>query len=266
MNKAQSIAFPVPLRRLIYLRDLVRELVRRDIKAQYKSSALGVAWSLVNPLLQLLIFTFLFRIVLPLNIQNYPAFLFSGLLAWTWFQLSLVQATSAITSHRELIRRPGFPAAILPVITVTTNLANLLVALPLLFIFILLTGGKITPAVFVLPLVMILQFVLILAAAYFLAVLNVLFRDTQHLIGVVLQLLFFVTPVFYSDDRFPKKYQAILNLNPVAQIIGAYREILLRGIVPEPRILSWIAFISLLLLFAGYQLFQRMRNRFVEEL
>jgi lipopolysaccharide transport system permease protein len=253
-------------RRIIYLRDLMRELVIREMKLQYKSSILGVAWSLLNPLLQLLIFTFLFRVVMPLGIENYPAFLFSGMLAWTWFQLSLVQATSAITSHRELIRRPGFPAPILPAITVMTNLINMLLALPLLFIFMLISGGELKSTAFFLPLLMTLQFVFTLSIAYFLATVNVLFRDTQHIIGVMLQLLFFVTPVFYDGSRFPEKYQPLLKLNPMLHIIGAYRDLLLYGRLPNFETLSFIALSATLFLILGYKLFISMRDRFVEEL
>jgi lipopolysaccharide transport system permease protein len=236
------------------------------MKVQYKSSALGVIWSLLNPLLQLLIFTFLFRVVMPLGIKNYPAFLFSGMLAWTWFQLSLVQATTAITSHRELIRRPGFPAPILPIITVTTNLLNLLIALPLLLIFMLLNHVPITGTIFLLPLLMTLQFVFTLSLAYILATVNVLFRDVQHIIGVVLQLLFFVTPVFYDGSRFPAKYQSLLKLNPMVHIIGAYRTLLLDGKIPDWQTLSFIAIGSTLFLVLGYNIFISMRNQFVEEL
>jgi lipopolysaccharide transport system permease protein len=262
MTTGQTL-FP---RQIIYLRDLLRELVIRDMKAQYKSSLLGVAWSLLNPLLQLLIFTFLFRVVVPLGIKNYPAFLFSGMLAWTWFQLSLMQATGAITSHRDLIRRPGFPAAILPAITVTTNLINLLLALPLLFGFMLISHVPLRATIFFLPLLMMLQFVLTLSFAYVLATVNVLFRDTQHIIGVVLQLLFFVTPVFYDASRFPVKYQPLLKLNPMVHIIAAYRDLLLKGVLPDLRMLAWISVAATLFLFLGYKLFISMRNQFVEEL
>ncbi len=263
----KTLAFATVLPgRTVYLRDLLRELVIREMKLQYKSSLLGVAWSLLNPLLQLLIFTFLFRVVMPLGIENYPAFLFCGMLAWTWFQISLVQATNAITGHRELIRRPGFPAPMLPVITVTTNLINLLLALPLLLVFVLISGGELKWTALLLPFLMLLQFIFTLSLAYFLATVNVIFRDTQHIIGVVLQLMFFVTPVFYSGSRYPEKYQPILKLNPMLHIIGAYRDLLLYGKIPNLATLGVIAAFAVLFLFLSYKVFISMRDRFVEEL
>ena len=110
-----------PHRRLIYVRDLLRELVLRDLKLRYKRSALGIGWSLLNPLAQVLVFTFLFRVVVPLGIPDYHLFVFTGVLAWSWFQQSVVAATGAITDNRELIRQPGFPAAVLPAVTVAAD-------------------------------------------------------------------------------------------------------------------------------------------------
>ena len=255
------------VRRLIYLRDLVRELVLRDMKVQYKSSALGVAWSLLNPLLQLLVFSFLFRVVVPLGIENYPAFAFCGLLAWSWSQLSLMQATSAITGHRELIRRPGFPAAILPITTVTTHLINFIIALPLLIAVVLINGGTLHATFLLVPMIMTLQFVFTLSLAYFLATANVMFRDTQHLIGVGLQLLFFLTPVFYAvQDRVPKKFELFYQLNPLVHLITAYRDAIIYGRIPQTSSLILLAALSVALLILGYRTFMRMRDRFVEEI
>ncbi|MBA4148681.1 MAG: ABC transporter permease [Verrucomicrobia bacterium] len=266
MNNTSAVAI-VPLgRRVIYIRDLLHALVLRDIKAQYKSSILGILWSLINPLMQLMVFSFLFRVVLPLGIDNYAAFAFSGMLAWSWFQLSMLQATSAITSHRELIRRPGFPAPILPAITVTTNLINMLMALPLLLLFIVFSGGELKSTALFLPLLMMLQFVFTLSLAYLTATANVLFRDIQHLMAVCLQLTFYFTPVFYSASRVPEKYKFLYELNPMVHLVTAYRDLLLFGQIPNLRTLSFLALASVVLLVFGYTFFMRMRDRFVEEL
>ncbi|MFN7141101.1 MAG: ABC transporter permease [Limisphaerales bacterium] len=265
MNTA-TLALPSTRRRLIYIRDLLHSLVLRDMKAQYKSSILGILWSLINPMLQLMVFSFLFKVVLPLGIDNYAAFAFSGMLAWSWFQLSMLQATSAITSQRELIRRPGFPAPILPAITVTTNLINMLLALPLLLAFILITGGELKSTMLFLPLLMMLQFVFTLSLAYLTATANVLFRDIQHLMGVCLQLLFYFTPVFYSASRVPERYRYLYELNPMVHLVTAYRDLLLFGQMPNLQSLGYLALGSTVMLVVGYKFFVRMRDRFVEEL
>ena len=124
--------------RLIYLHDLLFMLVARDMRLRYKRSWLGFGWTLLNPLAQLLVFYFIFNAVLPLNVPHYSSFLFTGILVWNWFQSTLLLATGAIVDHRELIRQPGFPAAILPIATVISNLIHFLLALPILFVFLMI--------------------------------------------------------------------------------------------------------------------------------
>src|SRR2546421_12993835 len=108
----KQLIMDLPGRRLLYALDLLRELVGRDMKLRYKRSVLGIAWTLVNPLTQLLVFLFVFNLLIPLNIPHYSSFLFAGILVWNWFQGSLNQSNVAIVDNRELLRRPGFSAAI----------------------------------------------------------------------------------------------------------------------------------------------------------
>ena len=137
-----TLQAPIYGQRLAYLRDLLREMVIRDMKLRYKRSVLGILWSLLNPLIQMLVFTFLSRGVLSLDIPNYPSFVFTGVLAWNWFQRALSLTAGAITGNRELIRRPGFPTAILPVATVATHLIHFLLALPILLLFLAFGGNR----------------------------------------------------------------------------------------------------------------------------
>ena len=126
--------------KLAHVRDLFRELIARDMKLRYKRSVMGVAWTLLNPLAELVILFLIFGLVLPLDIPNYPAFLFIGIFAYGWFQNSLYFATGAIVGNRELVRQPGFPVLILPVVTVASNLIHFLLALPILFALLLYSG------------------------------------------------------------------------------------------------------------------------------
>lgn len=254
------------VRRWPYVYDLLYELVLRDTKLRYKRSILGVAWSLLNPLIQMLVFIFLFRGVIALDIPNYPTFVFIGVLAWNWFQSSVLLATGAITDNRELIRRPGFPTATLPVVTVTTNLIHFLLALPILLLFLLLGGGRLTSTILLLPLVITLQFVLTLGLGYLVATVHVAFRDMQHLLGVFLMLLFYLTPVFYDASIIPARFQVFYQLNPMVHLITAYRAILIQGDLPDLRALLALGVLGGTLLWLGNAVFKRASTGFVEEL
>jgi lipopolysaccharide transport system permease protein len=254
------------IRQPLYIYDLLRELVVRDMKLRYKRSVLGIVWSLLNPLFQMLVFIFLSRRVLSLDIPNYPSFVFTGVLAWSWFQSALLLTTGAITCDRELIKRPGFPAAILPVVTVTTNLIHFLLALPVLLLFLVLGGGRLTGAILTLPLVILLQFLLLLGLGYLAAAVQVTFRDTQHLLGVFLMLLFYLTPVFYDASMVPARYQTFYRLNPMLHLITAYRAILIQGNLPDLRVLLALGVLVGVLLWLGHTVFTRASYRFVEEL
>ena len=257
---------PRSFNRLIYLYDLLRSLVDRDLKLMYKRSALGIAWTLINPLLQLAVFVFVFQVVIPVQIPQYSSYVFIGLLVWTWFQTALYQATGVILGSRSLIRQPRFPVAILPTVIVTTGLLHFLLALPVLVVFLLVDGIKLTPMVLYLPILQILQFAFTVSLSYFLAALNVTFRDTQHTLGVVLQLLFYLTPIFYDLKNIPQKYWYFYGMNPLVHIITAYRQIFLWGVSPDWLALAIIAVFTAMLLPIGYLVFKRQSARFVEEI
>lgn len=252
--------------RLVHLRDLLSELVQRDMRLRYKRSLLGVLWSLLNPLLQLVVFTFIFGVVLPLNIPHFPLFLFTGLLAWNWFQSSLIEATGAIVDNRELIRRPGFPDAILPLVSVSTNFLHYLLALPVLLIFVAASGIPFHPVLLALPLVLAVQFIITLGLAYVVAALHVRFRDTRYLLGIALLLGFYLSPVFYDAAAIPAAYQGIYRLNPMVTLLEAYRAMLMEGVFPSPWMLLAWAVVGALVLLLGVRLFRRMSVHFAEEL
>jgi lipopolysaccharide transport system permease protein len=250
----------------LYLYDLLKQLVMRDIKILYKKSMLGVGWTLISPLLQLAVFAFIFRRVLPVNISRYTSFIFCGLLVWTWFQTSLVHSTGLITGNRPMIRMPGFPIAILPIVTVMTGMIHYLIAIPVLILLVLIDGGYLSPYLFILPLLLLMQFGLTVGLAYPLAALNVTFRDTQYTIGVILQMLFYMTPVFYDIQHLSPQLQLIYRLNPLVTLLESYRNILIYQKAPNWGWLLIVALITAIVSFLGYYIFQRQSVRFVQEI
>lgn len=254
------------LRRGRYLADLIRELVVRDIKLRYKRSLLGLGWSLLNPLLQFVVFYAVFRWIIPVNVPDFAVFLLIGILAWNWFAASLNFGCVVITDNASLLRQPGFPAAMLPIIAVATNLVNFVLALPVLAVALLLTGHAFTPAVATLPVVIAVQFLLTLSAVYVLSALHVTFRDTQYVLGVLLLLGLYLSPVFYSAQLVPVEWQGWFALNPLVHVLDAYRVVLIHGRYPDMAALLAVAAVSVVILAITYRVFVRSSRSFIEEI
>lgn len=253
-------------RRWIHARDLLYELVARDMKLRYKRSVLGVAWSLVTPLAQMLVFSFLFTRVISLDIPNYPLFVLAGLLPWNWFTISVVQGAISIVENRELVKLPGFPAAILPAVTVTAHLLHFLLALLLLILFTAILGTRLTAAVAALPVVILSQFALTLGLAFLAAASHVRFRDTQHILNILLPLALFLAPVFYDSRAIPASYQLFYHLNPIVHLLAAYRAVLIRGELPNLFSLLILAVVTGSFLLLCYGIFKKASGHFDEDL
>ncbi len=241
-------------------------LVDRDLKVLYKRSWLGLGWALVTPLVQLLVFSLVFRRVLSVEVENYASFAFCGVLVWGWFQSALTQSTGLITGNSALVRQPGFPVALLPIVTVGVRFVHFLVALPILFAFMWFKGIQPGSAWLALPLIAGVQFLLSVGLAYPLAALNVSLRDTQHVVFVALQMMMFLTPVFYSMDAVPPKLKPWFQLNPLVGLLEAWREVLLNNRWPNPNTLLTIGLVGAGLLLFGRHLFVAQSHRFVDDL
>jgi len=247
-------------------RDLLRELIARDIKLRYRGSLLGILWTLLNPLAELIVLYFVFSTVLKVDIPNFPAYLFTGLIVYGWFQTSVNFATGAVVSNRELVRRPGVPVMILPIVTVASNLVHFLLSLPILFGLLLVTGVPIASTIVALPALIAIEFVLILGFAYPVATINVWFRDTQHVLRIALQLLFYLTPVFYQTSTVPDRLQWFFRINPLAHMVDLYRAVLMRGEWPNPQSLMYVSLVATVMLLAGLAWFRHASDRFADEL
>jgi lipopolysaccharide transport system permease protein len=254
-------------REWIRTRDLCLNLIVRDIKLRYRGSLLGVLWTLINPLAELLVLLFVFGHVLRVDVPNFSSYLFIGLTAYNWFQSSLNFATGAIVANRDLVRRPGVPVMILPVITVASNMVHFVLSMPILAGLLIASGIALTPAVLWLPVLVVIEFALILAFAYPISIVHVWFRDTQHLLRVALQLLFYLTPVFYSVSiaTIPERLRLLYQLNPMMQMIDAYRRVLMYGTAPRAAGLAYISVLALVLLTLGMVWFHRASQRFADE-
>jgi lipopolysaccharide transport system permease protein len=264
MIKAITAAFSS--RKVLYVRDLLRELVAREMKGGYRDSVLGMAWSVLTPLMYLLVFYLIFQQLFAVGVQRYSSFAFIGMTVWTWFQASLLQAVGVIRNSRDLVLQPGFPTPVLPAVSVATALINFVISLPILMILLLLEQTRPGIAILWLPILIAVQFLLILSFAYLVAALNVPFRDTQHILAVLLQLFFFATPIFYDISKLPQNLQWIFVWNPMAALIESYRGVLMHNQSPSLLHLGVLTSLSLGLAAISFKLFVRASHRFVEEL
>jgi lipopolysaccharide transport system permease protein len=171
-----------------------------------------------------------------------------------------------IIDSRELLRQPRFPVALLPVVALGSSSINFIISLIVVLLFLLLGGTVPGVSILMLPLVISVQFVLMLSIVYFLAAMNVIFRDTRHILPVVLQLCFFMTPIFYDITSVPERYRPFYLLNPMARLVGAYRTLLMQGNTPEWLPLFTIGMLSLGFMGLSHSFFRRTSYRFVEEL
>jgi lipopolysaccharide transport system permease protein len=251
--------------RIAYSKDLMRELISRDLKIRYKRSVLGIGWSLAKPLSQLLIFAFLFNKIIPLNIPNYTAFLFIGVLVWSWFGGAVTASAQAVTGSPELIRRPNFPLLALPALTVSSNAIHFVIALPLLLVFTVSQVGFPGIPVLALPVLIILQLFFTLGIACLVAAVQVRFRDTQHLVGISVMFGFYITPVFYQRNSVPDALRWIYDANPMAVLLGGYRDILLHHQWPALSAILFLCFAAAVSLTLGIGVFKRLSVTFVEE-
>jgi lipopolysaccharide transport system permease protein len=260
-------------------RALLLNLVLRDLKVRYRNSVLGILWSLGNPLLMMAVFTVVFTVMTPTNIEKFPVFVLCGLLPWNYFSSSVVGSIRGIVDNASLVRKVYFPREMLPLSVVLANLVNFLIALVVLFAFILAFRLPLTVWALLLPVVIIVQTIFTMGVALILSTANVFYRDTQVIMEVVMLAWFFLTPIFYPIDALPHSYHIggltidvwrWMNLvNPVASLIATYRVILYgAGVGGAPPAFDFIlrtAITAFGVLAVGMVVFHRYKRQFGEE-
>jgi ABC-type polysaccharide/polyol phosphate export permease len=244
--------------------------VARELKARYRGSALGFFWSFFNPLLLLLIYSFVFGFILPNRVegaQPYALFLFCGLLPWTWFSASLTDASGSLVAGGNLIKKVLFPAEVLPLVSVVANMVHFFLGLPILIAFLAIYRHPPDPWDLVwFPIAVVVQLVFTAALALIVAALAVHFRDIRDILGNVLTLWFFATPIIYPWFQPElQRFRGLFNLNPFTHLVVSYQEILFfNGPIGHWRWLMALGVAAALLFLGGYWLFDRLRDSFAE--
>ena len=243
---------------------LFEQLVRRELRQKYQGSVLGVAWYLVNPLVLMAAYWFLFGIVLKaFSYDDYPLFLLCGLVVWIFFSQSLLAASSSLLEQGALIRKARFAREIIPASVVSVQLATFLVVLALLAVVCVAVRGTLDLALLTLPVVLALLAVFVLGLAMAVAVLHAFFRDVAPILGAALLPWFFLSPIFFDVERLTENgtHRFVLEwLNPVAPYIVAVRDVLYGGQVPSLAVWAYIAGAAAVSVGFGRWVFRRLEG------
>ncbi len=266
-------------------------MVQRELKIRYKNSALGFLWSMLNPLITVLVMSFMFQNFLHKGVPSVTAYILAAYLPFTFFQLCLLDSAQSILVAMPLIKKIYLPREILPIASVLSNFIHLAVALGMFFVYLLLVyivhpgQWPFQITTLYLPLLLLINLSLSLGLSFYVSAFNTFYEDIKYIVGVVTYLMFFMCPIlFFEEDvansalnqAWGGKLYIFMNLNPVFSLSNAYRKLLIapvkipiNGHLADPmpldwRYVGWAAFVSVFVLISGYATFNRMKWRFVE--
>lgn len=254
------------MKELFRYRELIKNLVIKDLKLKYRDSTIGFLWSLLNPLLLILVYSFVFGHILQPSIPQFSFFLMVGILPWNFFAQSLTTATGAILDNSSMIRTVAVPMEIFPIATVlfalVQHLLALAVFLPMTFFFFQVPFSWALLAFF--PL-LILHVLFTLGLSFMVAAATVFYRDVRHFVEIFLTLLFWLTPVIYDMRSIPDPLRNVISINPLSFFILSYQDILHRQTFPRLSRLAIVVVLSMASLSLGYLINYRHKNQFAEE-
>ncbi len=250
---------------LYQYRELLKTNVQKEIRGKYKGSFLGVLWSFLNPLLMVLVYALVFPYIMRTNVDNYLVYLITGVIPWNFFTTCITTGCNCVWINGGIIKKVYFPREILPISVVAAGLINFLISCVIILLFVLFGGIGFSVQLLWLPLIAIIQSALSLGLLFILSAINVYVRDIEYLVGFLLNLLFYATPILYTADMFPESIRWVLYLNPMTTIIESYRNIFYYQQSPALTSLMIVFAVSFLILIIGYLIFKKLERGFAEE-
>ncbi len=253
-------------------RNLIRQLVGREIRGRYAGSSIGIFWSVINPLIMLAVYTYVFSAILKVRlgeepgITNFALYLFCGFLAWNGFQEIVQRSTTVILDNALLIKNLSFPSKVLLVSIGINSIINEMIGIGILMIAVkIMLGFFPTYILFLIPLLC-LQLLFGLGLGFIFSSLHVFFRDTAQFVGVFLLIWMFGTPLFYPEQMVPREFRFLIDINPMAYLVRMFREICLRNAFPNPNDVIIFSVISITVLLIGYHIFTIKYYKFIDHL
>lgn len=263
MAKKQSILLQY-IREFLKYRDLLKLLVVKNVKLKYRRSFLGYVWSILNPLMIMIVMTIVFSSMFRRNIENFPVYLFCGQLLFNFMRSSTTQAISSITGNAALLKKTYVPKYIFTVAKITSGLVDLIFSLGALVIVLIATHARITGYALLFPFVLLQLYVFCIGLGLFLAQANVFFKDTQFIYNAVTTAWVYLTPIFYPLESLPDKLVwCIKHLNPMYFYIGQFRDLVYYGRMPGHLIITAGCITALAMLLIGTWSFMRSKDKFI---
>ena len=254
------------LKEIYRFKYLVYNLVSRDLKVKYKGSILGFFWSLLNPLVMLIVYTLAFKYIIRIRIENFPIFFLCAFLPWSFLSSSLSMSVGSIKDNANLVKKVYFPREALPLSMVLSNLVQFLLTFIILISALLFFKIKLGIPLAALPLIILFQTAFTIGLAYIVSSLNVFFSDVKHLLEIFLQVWFWLTPIIYPANLVPERYQFLYRLNPGVLFVESYRDSLLYNKMPSISSFIALFIIGFVVLTIGHLVFTRYNKRFAEEI
>lgn len=255
---------PQYFNRLFSYRELIAMLALREIKVKYKSAVLGWLWSILHPLLLMVIFSFIFTYVFKINIEKPHIYLLAGLLPWFFMSFAVSSAVTAVVDNSQMIKAVYFPQEIIPLAVTLGNLYNFLLSLGLFIIFLTIFGETSAGMVIVLSFVILLQFFFVFGIAMLVSALHTMFRDVKYLVEVLMMTWFYATPIFYPADLVPTRFAWLLYVNPMSIFVMMYREIFMYKRIPNSALWFGGVAAGLLWLLVGGLIFRGLKKYFAD--
>jgi lipopolysaccharide transport system permease protein len=283
------------LRELWKFRELLYSLIERELKIRYKNSFLGFFWSLINPLLTVLVMTVVFKVIMRNPTPNFSSYILAAYLPYMFFQLALMDSAQSVLTGLPIVKKVYFPREVLPLSSIASNFVHLILALVVFFFYqlsVYVANPAISPfhsKMLLLPLLLVVNLALATGLGLLISALNTFYEDVKYITGVVLYLLFFLSPIMYFSENVWHTAQitgqgwiyTLYHLNPVAMLVSAYRQVLVapqdvliptvhgETVVVQPLGLDWTLFgvtaaMSFFILWYGYRTFNRLKWKFVE--
>ena len=244
-------------------RDLIAALVARELKVRYRRSAIGFLWTMLQPLLMMLVLQVVFSSIFTFRLPygNYVVYALAGILFWNFFSQSILASMNSLRGNSVLLKKLPIPKEVFPLATVLSGLVNLVFALIPLLLMLIVTGHPVTPALLFLPVAILLAGIFTLGAGLLLSPLAVFFSDVVELVGVLLSVLMYMTPIFYPMEILPEQYRWLVRFNPVRSILEVFRDPIYQGEIPPLSHLSVCVGIAAAALVLGAIAFRRSSDR-----